>query len=241
MRIKIGLTAREKNFTIDLNYNYHLASAIYRAIERANPTLSLELHSPSRPKLFTFSRLLVPGRKFRISGERMHVFGEELAFFFSTPRTDVAEAFVEGILSKPEFRISGVDFVVSEVRIVPEREIGSKARFITLSPINVSTVESKNGRKRILDLYPDDERFYAILQQNLVKKYIEFYRRTPENVELEIKPLNVKAKRIRIKNTFHRCVEMVFEAKGSKELLEMGYWAGFGGKNSMGLGMVKVV
>ena len=40
---------------------------------------------------------------------------------------------------------------------------------------------------------------------------------------------------------FHRCVEMVFVAEGSKELLEVEYKAGFGERNSMGFGMVKVV
>jgi CRISPR-associated endoribonuclease Cas6 len=33
---------------------------------------------------------------------------------------------------------------------------------------------------------------------------------------------------------------MVFGAKGSKELLGIGYNAGFGERNSMGFGMVKV-
>ena len=33
---------------------------------------------------------------------------------------------------------------------------------------------------------------------------------------------------------------MVFEAEGSKELLEVGYKAGFGERNSMSFGMVKV-
>jgi len=37
------------------------------------------------------------------------------------------------------------------------------------------------------------------------------------------------------------CVEMGFETKESRELLEMGYKAGFGERNSMGFGMVKVV
>ncbi|MEO0247726.1 MAG: CRISPR-associated endoribonuclease Cas6 [candidate division WOR-3 bacterium] len=53
--------------------------------------------------------------------------------------------------------------------------------------------------------------------------------------------MSFKPKRIKIKETWHRCVEMVFEAKGNPELLEIGYKAGFGAKNSMGFGMVKVV
>ncbi|RLF61115.1 MAG: CRISPR-associated endoribonuclease Cas6, partial [Thermoplasmata archaeon] len=62
-----------------------------------------------------------------------------------------------------------------------------------------------------------------------------------DDTDLEIKVRRAKAKRIKIKDTFHRCVEMVFEASGSKELLTIGYQAGFGERNSMGFGMVKVV
>ncbi|MCD6222629.1 MAG: CRISPR-associated endoribonuclease Cas6, partial [Thermoplasmata archaeon] len=39
---------------------------------------------------------------------------------------------------------------------------------------------------------------------------------------------------------YHRCTEMVFEARGSAELLSIGYEAGFGERNSMGFGMVKM-
>jgi CRISPR-associated endoribonuclease Cas6 len=43
-----------------------------------------------------------------------------------------------------------------------------------------------------------------------------------------------------LKNTFHMASLMVFIAEGSKELLEIGYKAGFGERNSMGFGMVKL-
>ena len=241
MRLRVNLSPLERTFVIDLNHHYHLASAIYRAIERADPSLSLELHRPGIPKLFTFSRLMIPGRRFRIEGEKMVVYGDSAHFFFSTMRNEIAEKLVEGLLSKPEIEISGAKFLVSEVRVMREKKIGRRERFVTLSPINVSRYAGGNGNGKVIDLYPKDAEFYEIIRQNLVKKYIAHYRRTPENVDLEIKPLSVKAKRVRIKDTYHRCVEMVFEAEGSKELLEVGYQAGFGAKNSMGLGMVKVV
>ncbi|WP_457548429.1 CRISPR-associated endoribonuclease Cas6, partial [Archaeoglobus sp.] len=94
---------------------------------------------------------------------------------------------------------------------------------------------------RTFDLYPDDPKFYENLRRNLIRKFVALNGELPSNCELEVKPLRVKPKRIRVKNTYHRCVEMVFLAKGSKELLELGYKAGFGERNSMGFGMVKVV
>jgi len=240
VRVKISLTPLSDNTSLELNYNYHLASLIYRSIQRANKKLSLELHSPSGPKLFTFSRLFVPERRFRIEGERMILEDGSAHFFFSSPRSEICEALVEGILMKPEVRIGAAEFLVSELEVLREEEIGAHAKFVTLSPINVSSVETRGNSRCAVDLYPNDQRFYEILRSNLMKKYELIHGRPPDNTDLRVKPLKVKPKRIRVKNTYHRCVEMVFDAEGSSELLEIGYKAGFGNKNSMGFGMVKV-
>ncbi len=234
MRIKIEL--RVLNSVLDLNYTYHIASMIYRCIQRSDPNLSLELHKPGI-KLWTFSKILIPNREFKIVGNKIILRSDLVYLYFSTPKKNIARAFIEGLLKKPEVKIGSANFVVSEIKVLKEPEIGSRERFITLSPISVTTV--RDGRT--LDLYPNDPKFYENLRKNLIKKFRVLYGSEPSNCELEIKPLKVKPKRIRIKNTFHRCVEMVFDAEGSKELLEIGYKAGFGERNSMGFGMVKVV
>jgi CRISPR-associated endoribonuclease Cas6 len=239
MRLKINFSVVEAS-SIDLNHSYHLASLIYRAIERSNPELSLELHTPSEFKFFTFSRLMAQGKKFVIKGDKMVLRSPNVHFFFSTMREHIGVALVEGLLEKPEVKIGDASFVVSEIKVIKEKEIGNKERFITLSPINITTVED-NGGKRIVDLYPDNPKFYENLRNNLVKKYVAFHGKEPEGNELDIKVIRAKGKRIQVKNTFHRCVEMVFDAEGGKELLEVGYKAGFGERNSMGFGMVKAV
>ncbi len=235
MRIRVELK-RLNSAVVDLNHSYHIASLIYRCIQRSNPNLSLELHNPGM-KFWTFSKLMVPNLKFKIVGDKMVIESDGVYFYFSTPKTEVAIAFVEGLLKKPEVKIGSAEFLVSEIKVVREREIGSKGKFVTLSPISVTTV--RNGRT--YDLYPDDPKFYENLWKNLVKKYNALYGKEPSDCKLEIEVLKVKPKRIKVKNTYHRCVEMVFKAEGSKELLELGYKAGFGERNSMGFGMVKVV
>lgn len=213
---------------------------IYRAIERADPELSLELHTPSQFKFFTFSRLMVEGRKFRIENGRMRLLNPNVHFFFSTMRKYVGVALIEGLLEKPEVKIGGTEFVVSEINVMKEKEVGKREKFVTLSPINVTTVE-ENGRKKTVDLYPNNPKFYENLRKNLVKKYVAFYGREPKDDELRVRVVSSKPVRVQLKNTFHRASLMVFEAEGSKELLEVGYKAGFGERNSMGFGMVKVV
>ncbi len=235
MRLRVEFDVVDN--VLDVNYNYHVASFIYRCIERANADLSLNLHMQKDFKFFTFSRLIVPNRKFEIVGEKFIINSNRVFLYFSTPKVEIAESFVEGLLMKPEVKINGAKFVVSRVKVLKEREIGNKARFATLSPISVTTV--RDGK--IYDLYPKDEKFYENLRMNLVKKFIALHKKIPNNCGIRIKPLKVKPKRIRIKNTFHRCVDMIFDAEGSKELLEIGYKAGFGERNSMGFGMVKVI
>ncbi len=240
MRLRVTLDPVEENI-LDLNYSYHLASLIYRSIERADQSLSLFLHKPRVFKFFTFSRLMPSKGRFRIEGDKMLI-SNGAHFFFSTMKREIAAKLVEGLLTKPEVKIGDARFVVSEIKVLKEDEIGKREKFVTLSPINVTTAEeSGNGRLRIVDLYPDNPHFYENLRKNLIKKYAAFYGKQPVCDDLEFKVLRTKTKRIRIKNTFHRCVEMVFVAEGSKELLEVGYKAGFGERNSMGFGMVKVV
>lgn len=238
MRIRVDLTPPEGVAKVDLNYSYYLSSLIYRAIKSADKTLSLELHRPYGPKLFTFSKLFA--ENFKIDGEWMWIEGSA-HFFFSSPKNEMCGKFVEGLLTNPQVNIGDAQFLVTGIEVLREKKIGEKEKFVTLSPITVSTVERQGYSRKSVDLYPSDARFYEIIRKNLVKKYVALHGIEPEDVELSIKPIAVKPKRLKIKNTFHRCSEMVFVAEGSRELLEVGYKAGFGAKNSMGFGMVKVV
>jgi CRISPR-associated endoribonuclease Cas6 len=235
VRLKVVLGCRAGT-SLPLNVSYHLASAIYRAIERADARLSLELHVPNRPKFFTFSKLFVPKKNFRIDGEKLIIEDEEVHFFFSSLRDELAAMLVEGLLRRPEMRIAGSDFSVLGIEVLEEKEIGGEERFVTLSPVYAT--KAVNGKA--LDLYPLQREFYDVLSGNLLKKYALFYGRKPENPEIAFEVESFKPKRFLVKDTWHRCCEMVFRARGDPKLIEIGYKAGFGSKNSMGFGMVKI-
>ena len=236
MRVKISLVA-EKPRILPLNYNYNMASMLYRRIEKGDSMLSLYLHQPHKIKFFTFSKLMAEKR--RIEGKKIRMEGN-VSFFFSTPKKDIVIALVNGLLEKPEIEIAKANFVLSSIEVMREEKIKGEEIFVTLSPISVTTVKGKNGYRKIVDLYPDEEKFYENIRKNLIKKYRTLYEKEPSNDELKIEVIKAKPKRIKIKNTFHRCTEMVFRARGSVELLNIGYQAGFGERNSMGFGMVKV-
>lgn len=235
MRLKLSFHVSPGS-QIDLSYSYYIASAFYRAIERADPSTSIELHLPNVPKFFTFSKLMIPER--RIVNDKIIIESDEVYIFFSTMKDNIAQKLVEGLFMKPEIKIRDTKLDLSQIEVLKEKRIGKREKFVTLSPINVSKVEN-NRERRAVDLYPTQEEFYDVLAKNLVKKYRLFYGRDPENCELHFEVEEFKPKRILVKNTWHRCCEMIFKAEGNPELLEIGYKAGFGSKNSMGFGMVK--
>ncbi|WP_048202244.1 CRISPR-associated endoribonuclease Cas6 [Methanocaldococcus bathoardescens] len=97
-------------------------------------------------------------------------------------------------------------------------------------------IETEDGLKTY-DLLPNNSKFYENLKNNLKKKYEAFYNEKCDmNFEFEI--LKYKPKRMRIKDIYCRCSEMVFKVWGDYELIKFGYECGFGEKNSMGFGMV---
>jgi len=179
-------------------------------------------------------------KKKKLKGDQISI--EKRAYFdFTSPKKDIAIALVNGMLQEPNVKIANANFVLEEVKVLREPEIKDRETFSTLSPISVTTIKIEDGHKRIIDLYPNEPKFYQNIQRNLIKKYTLLYGKEPRDGDIKIKVKRAKAKRIKIKNTYHRCVEMVFEASGNRELLNIGYQAGFGERNSMGFGMVKVV
>lgn len=233
MRVKVSLCGRG---LIPFNYNLALAGAVYSSIKKTDSDLAYSIHSSTDYKFFTFSFLQIPKRKISKKG----IYIEDKAYFFvSSPKKEIIHCFVEGILEKPEVVIDDVQFEVETVEVLRCPHFNGKAVFSTLSPIIVRTAKEEDGHLRVIDLYPTQPKFYENLKSNLFNKYEMLYHDKEENISFS-KPFSVKCKRIRIKKTFHRASFMVFETKGDSKLLKLGYEAGFGEKNSMGFGMVRI-
>jgi len=94
MRLKLSFHIPPHS-EIPINYNYPLASAIYRAVKRADSGLFMELHSSKVPKLFTFSKLMIPNRK--IVGDKIIVESGNAYFFFSSLRNEIAQKTGRGV------------------------------------------------------------------------------------------------------------------------------------------------
>lgn len=234
MRVKISFTGRG---FVPFNYNHYLAGVLYRAFREADLELAYSIHTSKSIKHFTFSDLR-GGRAVR----KGLIFERGGHFLLSSPRHEVLTAAVEGLLDEGVLQIGSERFQLQAMEVLPQPDFSSPLKLRTLSPINVTTMIDTPSGPKPWDLNPSQPKFYDNLRRNLVKKYELFHGRPPANAEVELSPPTfTKQRRIRIRDTFHRCYIMDFEARGSRELLEMGYEAGFGEKNSMGFGMVEVV
>ncbi|AEH24639.1 CRISPR-associated endoribonuclease Cas6 [Pyrococcus yayanosii] len=238
MRLLIRLAPEREPFRIPYNHLYYLQGLIYRRIQRANPELSLRLHNLKGPKLFTFSLFMAEKREFT---KEEHFFGYRRGFFyFSTPMPEIAEAFVSGLLQDPVVELWGERFIVEEVKVLREPKRLNGKTFVTLSPIAVTTIKPGPIKPRHYDLSPTEPEFYENIRENLREKYVMIHGTSPpDGFEMDV--LKAKPKRFRVKSgIFQTAWHLVFKAYGDDELLRVGYQAGFGEKNSLGFGMVKV-
>ncbi len=232
--MRIELELQTDNFTvIPYNHQYYLASAIYDKIHSANPIYAKRLHNYQKFKFFTFSLLQIKKRVIRKEG--IETIDGKAYLYISSPKTDFIENFVAGLLEDGKLRVGNVEFFVRKAKILP---IPKKFNILkTISPIYLKTmIETEDGLKTY-DLLPNNSKFYENLKNNLKKKYEAFYNEKCDmNFEFEV--LKYRQKRMKIKDIYCRCSEMVFKVWGDYDLIKFGYECGFGEKNSMGFGMV---
>ncbi|RLJ02569.1 MAG: CRISPR-associated endoribonuclease Cas6 [Candidatus Aenigmatarchaeota archaeon] len=223
---------------IPYDHQYYLASYIYRTVERSDPSYSLDLHKIDVPKPFTFSYLMAEKRKNLKNGIR--ILSDSVYFYISSPAERFIKGVIDGMLSYPDIKIGNLKGIISEVRILQRPKFSKNMTFQTTAPIVVRKPVKKNGRLSGIELYPTDKEFYTLIEKNLNKKYELFHKQRINGV-VKLNFIHFKPKRHRILNTHYRCSLGIFQITGNQRLIELGYDVGFGEKNSMGFGMVKVV
>ncbi len=171
---------------------------------------------------------------------------------------DFIRNFVTGLFQAREIAIGNPQtvarFRVEGVETLPEPEFQSTHRFLSLSPIVVSTMHERNGKVYPYYLRPDDDRLSELIRSNAIKKYGVMYGYPPDDDTLEctidqdyIKrkggPEKV-SKLIKIKewSSNERVNIKSFIApltlNGNPDLIRCVYECGVGEKNSLGFGMI---
>jgi CRISPR-associated endoribonuclease Cas6 len=253
MRVKLTFLAAKRNATLPLNYNHAVAGLIYRTIGNASEAFAAHLHDEGfeadlrRFKLFTFSRLFVKNR--RVVGDRLLLESPEVTLQVSSPVGEFIEHFVSGLFQSERFHIAGSEFTLAEAETIAPPEFNGRMSFRALAPITESVRDEQN-RVRYLNL---DDDWSGVIERNLARKYEALYGRAPvyEGLRWEWDQAYIAeaGKRNRRPSVLIELSEGTkvrgwlapFTIEGSKELIELGYEAGFGSRNSMGFGMAETI
>jgi CRISPR-associated endoribonuclease Cas6 len=259
MKFKLTLELTGKDYQIPINYQYEQSAWIYKTIHHGNPEFSAWLHNmgyldgKKQFKLFTFSPI-VP-EKYAIRRDRLEFLSARAITRVSFYTPEAAEPFILGLFSNQQFALgdtlSQVQFKISSIEKLPDPKWASPMIFRTHSPIVLS--KKQDGNRNAHYLAPEDEEFGELLLKNLESKYSATNPArvwNPGRVNEGISKVKIlsspRSKLIKIKagtpqETSIRGYLFDFEITAPEELLKLGYYAGFGEKNSLGFGSCEVV
>lgn len=251
MRVKLTLTSRKRAAQLPLDYQFALASLIYATLGDASADFAARLHDEGYKvekrtfKLFTFSRIR-PERG-RVIKDHLLLEEPRISFQLSSPVADFIEHFVTGLFQREVFNIAGVEFRLEGAETLPRPEFINRMSFRALSPVTETTREEGERHARYLNLTDDWSR---IIQHNLIHKYRALHGRAPHDESLRwvwdqayVDEAEKRGRRLSVLTDIHgikvRGWLAPFTVEGSRELIEIGYEAGFGSRNSMGFGMAE--
>lgn len=261
MRLRVLLTSKRLDPAIPINYQYPLASAIYRILSSVETAYATFLHQQGysdergkRMKLFCFSRIMSE-RKPVVEGRVLRWFGRpRLWFHIGSP---MEETFVRntlvGMLSGQGIDIGSSDaaagFVIEEVTTIDPPKWTNQVRGIALAPITTSVQE--DGRRTATYLHPLDARFAEGVRANILAKHALLSGSRDDELDFHIVPdaayiqergdraisKLVTIKQGRESETRVKGFVFPFILSGNPILLHTAWECGLGEKNSIGFGM----
>lgn len=251
MRVKLTLTALERATPLPLNYQHAVASLIYATLGHASSEFAARLHDEGFSadgrafKLFTFSRLNT--RRARVAGSQLILEDPTVSLQISSPVADFVEHFVNGLFQCETFHIAGAHFHLQQAETLPPPVFTDRMSLRALSPVTESTGEGQQKHPRFLS--PEDD-WSEVIRRNLLRKHQALHGHEPADTRLrftwDTAYLADALRRGRrpsvltdIRGIKVRGWLAPFTAEGSAELIEVGYEAGYGSRNSMGFGMAE--
>jgi len=255
MRLQLTLEHRN-NSGLPINYQYFISSWIYHTLGRANPEFATWLHEQGygyggkQYKLFTFSQLM-PQRYDIDKQQGLFICQQSpTTLILSFHLNEAFQHFVVGLFNDQKFSLGNrdfqVDFSIQSVETLPKPVFTNTTRFHLQKPLCISRDEM--GKAQAQYKSPEDSGYPELLFQNLLRKK-QALENTTDNPKSSIsfKDLNFKllsepkSQLLHIKNQKIRGYLFDFEMTAPIELLELGYYGGFGEKNSsLGMGMTTI-
>lgn len=261
MRLLLTLNYIGENQIIPVNYQYPLASAIYRILQKADAGYSAFLHEKGYGKgfkLFTFSDIRCP---FKIEGDRLLLLSDkaEIIVCFHLPKA--VETFVKGLFMSQQVDIadrkSKTSFTVTQVESLAsplDRFNKNDEVDFLLKPLSPIVCGLKNEKGNYTFLSPEDVCFKEMLFKNWEQKcqavfenenvgdrmkdafvHLSFFKNPPRSRLITIKANTSAETKIR------GFVNFEIQVKGKKEVVELILNSGVGLYNAMGMGCVEII
>ena len=250
MRVKLTLIAEQIKTRLPFNYSFAISALIYRTLGQASAEFATRLHDEGftsdkrKFKLFTFSRLDL--KILDRNRDQLRLADGNVTLQVSSPVSQFIENFVQGLFQSEKFIIANAAFALANAETLPPPEFTERMTFRALSPITEMTDVEGSKHGRFLDLSDD---WSEIIRRNLLHKYYALHGRKPEDDRLrwawdrEYIAAERRGRRLSTLTDIHgikvRGWRVPFMVEGSRELIELGYEAGFGNRNSMGFGMAQ--
>jgi CRISPR-associated endoribonuclease Cas6 len=266
MRLKLNLLPINSTH-LNVNYNYSLSAAIYNLLRFSSKDFSEYLHDVGFSidgksyKLFSFA--LKFNSYIKINKNKIILDNKPIQIFISSPLADdFIKNFVLGSLNSQRIELVTEDvktiFDIQTIESLPEPKFNNVNKFRLLSPLVLSTGIKENNKlkQKFLRTDHDKDELNKIFNSNLFNKYklVTGKDYTGEPLLLEwdkdyIKKRLSENKRITkkvsvIKNKANP-IDIIgnvvpFTLTGNKELVKIGYYCGFGEKNSLGFGLAEL-
>ena len=231
-----------------------ISAAVYAFLSAADPVRARELHENGyawehrRYKPYAFSRVVVPRRCSQYLEN-----GDLLAhqcvahWFVSSPFQEVLDMFTMGLLMKGHLELGAVRMRIKSVQTEPTPTFQAGfARLACMTPIVTTTRVDDKRLAQFVTQRDDPQKFSENIRLNLAHKYAAFFGRDAADPSLTIRFDDAFMKKhrgvegTRFKNETVIGASAPFVVVGSPELIQLGYDCGFGQKNALGFGMVRV-
>lgn len=238
-------TSPKPEIVLPFHYTEWLQAAIYNSM--GNP-VAQAVHDVGFPvekrslKLFTFSRLL---GKYRANRETLTLYSP-VTLVVASPLKMIIQEFINAIVVRSEFRLGPEVLTLSKVAMDNTELKSSHLRVRTLSPLSThSTLKKGDGSLYTVYYHPREQDFSHYVTQNLLRKYQAIHGEPwlpQSDSNVHVRPRSEpKMNIVYYKDTIIKGYSGTFDIIGPSELLQTGWDAGFGDRNSQGFGLVDVV
>ena len=192
-------------------------------------------------KLFTFSR--IRGSYEKHGGG--FCFRPPFGLVISSPKIEILESLAEHLFKAGQVRLGDNMVRVESVNVHARQEFKTQALIKMLSPMTAySTLQTMDGKPKVYYYSPHESEFAELIKKNLMKKYEVLKELDGSSLELAVEPVGVKKQdeiMVRFKGGWVKGWMGKYRLIGSPELIEVGYDAGLGSKNSQGFGCFEIV